>query len=227
MAASLPPDGQSMLRTGSFWKNRQRRRLSATPNHPMVRPGFVPGPEKFVDRRDTMALHIIVDGYNLIRNSAALNELDRQDIQLGREALVDMLAAYKKVKHHKITVVFDGSDAPVYCQSRDHVKGIMMKFSRAGETADDVIKRMAAHDREKALIVSSDRDIVAAAAACRAATISTAEFEQKLFMAGADGSGGLQEGDNSKNRTFSTQKKGPRRRAPKSRRRNRERTGKL
>jgi hypothetical protein len=174
-----------------------------------------------------MALHIIVDGYNLIRNSAALNVLDRQDLQLGREALVEILAAYKKVKHHKITVVFDSSDVPVYSQSHDRVKGITVRFSRAGETADDVIKRMAAHDREKALIVSSDREIVTAAAACHAATISTAEFEQKLFMAGADGSGSSREDDDVDIRTFSTQKKGPRRRAPKNRRRNRKRIGKL
>jgi len=174
-----------------------------------------------------MPLHIIVDGYNLIRNSAALEELDRQDIQLGREALMEMLAAYKKIKHHKITVVFDGADAPIFSQSHDRVKGIAVRFSRAGETADDLIKRMAAHDREKALIVSSDREIVAAAAACLAATIGTAEFEQKIFMAGADGSGSSQEDDVVGSRPFSTQKKGPRRRAPKSRRRNRRRIGKL
>jgi hypothetical protein len=174
-----------------------------------------------------MALHIIIDGYNLIRNSAALTVLDRQDIQLGREALVDMLAAYRSVKHHKITVVFDGTDAPVYSQSHDRVKGITVRFSRSGETADEVIKRMAAHDREKALIVSSDREIVTAAAACRATTISSSEFEQKLLMAGADGSGGSREDDVVDSRPFSTQKKGPRRRAPKSRRRNRKRIGKL
>jgi len=174
-----------------------------------------------------MALHIIVDGYNLIRNSAALKELDRQDIQLGREALMEMLAAYKKIKHHKITVVFDGTDAPIFSQSHDRVKGIAVRFSRAGETADDLIKRMAAHDREKALIVSSDREIAAAASGCLAATIGSAAFEQKLFMAGADGSGRSQEDNDVDSRSFSTRKKGPRRRAPKSRRRNRRRIGKL
>jgi predicted RNA-binding protein with PIN domain len=174
-----------------------------------------------------MALHIIVDGYNLIRNSAALKELDRQDIQLGREALMEMLAAYKKIKHHKITVVFDGADAPIFSQSHDRVKGIAVRFSRAGETADDLIKRMAAHDREKALIVSSDREIAAAASGCLAATIGSAAFEQKLFMAGADGSGRSQEDNDVDIRSFSTRKKGPRRRAPKSRRRNRRRIGKL
>ncbi|MBU4258375.1 MAG: NYN domain-containing protein, partial [Proteobacteria bacterium] len=49
-----------------------------------------------------MSLHIIIDGYNLIRQSNTLSNLDGQDIQLGREALLKMLAEYKKIKHHKI-----------------------------------------------------------------------------------------------------------------------------
>ncbi|MCD4762468.1 MAG: NYN domain-containing protein, partial [Desulfobacterales bacterium] len=48
-----------------------------------------------------MSLHIIIDGYNLIRQSTTLSDLDGQDIQLGREALLNMLVAYKKIKHHK------------------------------------------------------------------------------------------------------------------------------
>ena len=55
-----------------------------------------------------MSLHIIIDGYNLIRQSGQLSMLDMQDLQLGREALVDMLAAYKRFKAHRITVVCDG-----------------------------------------------------------------------------------------------------------------------
>lgn len=174
-----------------------------------------------------MALHIIIDGYNFIRLSSALNELDRQALELGREALVEMLAAYKRVKHHQITVVFDGTTAPTNCRPHDRVKGIALRFSAAGETADAVIKRMAARDREKALIVSSDREIIAAAAASRAATIGSAEFEQLLCMAGADASGVFQADEDTDKRTFSTQKKGPRRRASKNRRRNLKRTNKL
>ncbi|MFZ0240810.1 MAG: NYN domain-containing protein [Desulfobacterales bacterium] len=174
-----------------------------------------------------MALHIIIDGYNLIRNTAALSALDRQDIQLGREALVDMLAAYKRIKHHKITVVFDGTSRPDDSRPRDRLKGITMRFSRAGETADQVIMRMAAHDREQALVVSSDREIITAAAASRAATIGAAEFEEKLYLAATGGSGGSPEDELMGPPNFSTRKKGPRRRAPKNRRRNRSRTAKL
>ncbi|MBU4288844.1 MAG: NYN domain-containing protein, partial [Proteobacteria bacterium] len=69
-----------------------------------------------------MSLHIIIDGYNLIRQSTTLSDLDRQDIQLGREALLNMLAAYKKIKRHRITVVFDGTNAHFSSQRKDKIK---------------------------------------------------------------------------------------------------------
>ena len=71
-----------------------------------------------------MSIHIIIDGYNLIRQSKQLSVLDLEDIQLGREALIDMLAAYKKIKAHRITVVFDGTRSPLLSLQRDRQKGI-------------------------------------------------------------------------------------------------------
>ena len=103
-----------------------------------------------------MSIHIIIDGYNLIRQSKSLSALDRQDLQLGREALLDMLSAYKKINRHTITVVFDGTNAPPFSQHKDQIKGIQVKFSRSGESADAVIKRMAARLSEKELVESSD-----------------------------------------------------------------------
>lgn len=174
-----------------------------------------------------MALHIIIDGYNLIRNSADLNDLDRQDIQLGREALVDMLAAYKKIKPHKITVVFDGAGMPDHSQDRHRIKGILIKFSRAGESADSVIIRMAAHERERALIVSSDQEIIRAAEASRSATMSSPAFAERVLLANFGGgeSEGMERGN--ARRSLSTRKKGPRRRLPRRQRRNREKMSKL
>ena len=90
-----------------------------------------------------MAIHIIIDGYNFIRQSGELAALDRQDLQLGRDALVDMLAAYKKLRAHKITVVFDGTADPALFPSRDRAKGIAVRYSKGGESADDLIKRLA------------------------------------------------------------------------------------
>lgn len=173
-----------------------------------------------------MALHIIIDGYNLIRNSDTLKELDRQDIQLGREALVDLLVSYKKIKPYKITVVFDGINAPPFSSRRDRVKGIRVVFSRQGQTADTVIKNMARREKEKAVVVSSDRQVVDAAAASRSATVSVAEFEARLLMAQYAAVKGAEE-DSGRGWEPTTRKKGPRRRLPKAKRRNRKKIRKL
>ena len=173
-----------------------------------------------------MSLHIIIDGYNLIRQSATLSDLDRQDIQLGREALLNMLAAYKKIKRHKITVVFDGTNAPFISQLRDKIKGIEIKFSRIGELADTVIKRMALTEREKALVVSSDMEIVNAVASQGASTISSPMFEEKIAMAEYMSAKGI-DSENEGGWIPTTKKKGPSKRLSKIKRKNRLKIKKL
>ena len=171
-----------------------------------------------------MSIHIIIDGYNLIRQSASLSILDQQDIQLARETLIDILAAYKKIKRHLITVVFDGTSAPQFSPNRDQQKGIKIIFSRTGESADEVIKTMARREREKALVVSSDRDVVDSAASQGAATISSTHFESKLAMSGDSMGVGRDEYEGWQP---STKKKGPSKRLSKKQRRNRVKTRKL
>ena len=173
-----------------------------------------------------MALHIIIDGYNLIRQSKHLRLLDRQDIARGRDALIARLAAYRKFKPHLITVVFDGSEACELCAPRDRAKGIHIIFSRGGETADGVIVRMARREREKALVVSSDSALARAAEACGATALESPEFEARMMMAeamaGADGSD-----EETSARRLSTRKKGEGRRLPKRLRQQHSRAAKL
>lgn len=173
-----------------------------------------------------MSVHIIIDGYNLIRQSNSLSDLDRQDIQLGREALLDMLAAYRRIKRHVITVVFDGTNAPPFFQHKNQVKGIKVKFSRSGESADSVIKRMASREREKALVVSSDLDIVNFAAAKGTATIGSSDFEEKITMAVYMDTKGVEREDEG-GWGPTTKKKGPSKRLSKRKRRNRIKIRKL
>jgi predicted RNA-binding protein with PIN domain len=173
-----------------------------------------------------MPIHIIIDGYNLIRQSATLSALDHQDIMLGREALVAQLAAYRKIKSHRITVVFDAQQSPRFATHHDRHQGIAIRFSRRGQSADDVIKRMAREEREKALVVSSDQEIVSFAARCGAATISAPQFEDKIEIAlKAERHPGASEKDSGQ--MMRTKKKGPSRRLSKKLRRNRLKIKKL
>ncbi len=175
-----------------------------------------------------MSLHIIVDGYNVIRQSPALARLDRYDLAEGRQALIDMLAAYKRLKRHLITVVFDGSGESPLFDSRDQEKGIRIRFSRRGETADAVIKRMAAHDKQKALVVSSDREVADYAASQGSATVSAVEFEEKMSLAAfMDIKGMVLESGEREGRPPTTRKKGPSKRLTKKERLNQKKLNKL
>jgi predicted RNA-binding protein with PIN domain len=172
-----------------------------------------------------MSIHIIIDGYNLIRQSNALSDFDNQSLQLGREALIDKLVAYKKIKRHKITVVFDGINSPSFLQHSDYIKGIKIIFSQQGESADAVIKKMSAMEKEKALIVSSDNDISSHASANGAATINSKEFEKKVEMASYMDIKGIME--ETPEWDPSTQKKGPKKRLSKKNRRANKKLSKL
>ena len=173
-----------------------------------------------------MSIHIIVDGYNLIRQSKSLRHLDQQSLELGRDALIASLAEYKRLKPHKITVVFDGPHAPYPAPSKDQVKGIRILFSRGSQSADGVIIGMARAEREKALVVSSDREVVRSAETFGAATINVESFENKIALA-VEMREFSADRDDPEGWKPTTKKKGPRRRLSKRKRRNRNKIKKL
>jgi predicted RNA-binding protein with PIN domain len=173
-----------------------------------------------------MSIHIIIDGYNLIRQSDSLSVIDNQDIQLGREALIDTLAAYKRIKNHRVTVVFDGINASLFSHQKDRIKGIEIKFSSGGESADTVIKRMVDKEGERALVVSSDLDVTNFASSKGAATISSPLFEKKVAMAACIGQKGVDNEDEG-GWIPTTKKKGPSKRLSKRKRRSRVKIRKL
>jgi uncharacterized protein len=174
-----------------------------------------------------MAVHIIIDGYNLIRQSHRFRILDQRELQLGREALIETLIRYKQQKSsHKITIVFDGANAPDDIFQPIRTPGIEITYSRRGESADAVIKRLAEKGREKALIVSSDTEIVHYASSKGAATISSPEFENKIAEALYDGHD-VTDSKDENGWVPTTRKKGPHRKLPKKERQNIKKISKL
>jgi uncharacterized protein len=123
---------------------------------------------------------IIVDGYNVIRQWPELAMLDRSDLQAGREALLRALQEYRRVKGHRVTVVFDGREAGGFSESAESAGGIGVRYSRRGETADALIARLAAEAGPGTAVVSSDHEVMAAARRHGAAWLSAAEFMSRL-----------------------------------------------
>lgn len=175
-----------------------------------------------------MPLHVIIDGYNFIRQSEGLRALERQALEFGREALVEQLVAYRQAKRHKITLVFDGSQKHFFPDASTSWKGVGIKFSRHGETADALIKKMALREKEKAVVVSNDRDIGRFAEAQGATVLASGKFEEKLRMAEMTGQEmPASEREPARYRGKHTKKKGPAKKLPKKARRAQKKTGKL
>jgi predicted RNA-binding protein with PIN domain len=122
-------------------------------------------------------MHIIIDGYNLIRQSDALRRYERFSLEEGRKALIRFTALYKRHKGHKVTVVFDGWEGGPADEERDRQGGINIIYSRRGEKADDVIKRMVQKIGEEIVVVTSDRDIADFVSHRGKTAISSQEFE--------------------------------------------------
>ncbi|HEX9037150.1 MAG TPA: NYN domain-containing protein [Ktedonobacterales bacterium] len=102
---------------------------------------------------------VFVDGYNVIRATPALTTLFHRDIGAAREALLRQVVAQHRHTPHRVVVVFDG-DGP--SESHQPIAGFsrgQVTYSRAGETADNVIVRMSAAVCDaggEALVVSND-----------------------------------------------------------------------
>ena len=122
-------------------------------------------------------MHIIIDGYNLIRQSDTLKRYERFSLEEGRKALIRFLAVYKRHKGHKLTVVFDGWESGPAEEERDRQEGIDIIYSRRGEKADDVIKRIVQKTGEEVIVVTSDRDIADFVSRRGRTAVSSQDFE--------------------------------------------------
>lgn len=172
-----------------------------------------------------MAIHLIIDGYNLIRQTPVLASREQEDLQEGREALLQWLAAYRQQKKHPMTVVFDGWLNGDWQGGRDYYCGIEVLYSRRGEKADEVIKRLVQQEGARAVIVSSDRELQEYGVRWGAAFLSAREFGRRLETVLLGESEEEEAAAESGRR--GTRKKGPAHRLPRKLRRNRLRRQKI
>ncbi|MFH2076860.1 MAG: NYN domain-containing protein [Pseudomonadota bacterium] len=170
---------------------------------------------------ENMTMHIIVDGYNLIRQSDVLRRYERISLEEGRRALVLNLARYRKMRGHRITVVFDGWEGGSPTEERDRAGGVEIIYSRLGEKADEVIKRLLQTASEEIMVVTSDREIAVFAERRGKTAIASPAFAERLDRIAA---GNLpdappeMETEDDDDRAGSAKKKGPSRRLSKQKR---------
>lgn len=162
-------------------------------------------------------MFIIIDGYNLIRQSSKLRRYELYSLQAGRQALVSRLSGYQQKKGHKITVIFDGWQGEEREEERDRHDNVDIIYSRFGEDADAVVKRLAAESEEETVVVSSDREIASFATRLGKIALSSVEFESVMnrAIASARGNNYINASENSE-KTDGKRKRGPSRKLSKA-----------
>jgi predicted RNA-binding protein with PIN domain len=160
-----------------------------------------------------LAMHLVIDGYNLIHNCLELLTAHQQG--QGRHALAAALRIYRQKKGHKVTVVFDGG--PEHQPLRGSLDGVPVVYSGGELSADEMIVEMARRGGPGLTVVTCDRALGEACRRLGAELVPADVFAGRLMGAAQGCAGGGEEDREGWN--FSTRKKGPARREPKARRR--------
>jgi len=91
-----------------------------------------------------MALvRILVDGYSLLHDWSELARGKPRHSAAARAELVHILTQFQDATGIPITIFFDGSGAPPGVPKNESTRAIEVLFSKAGQTADDMIERAA------------------------------------------------------------------------------------
>ena len=126
-------------------------------------------------------MHLIIDGYNVIKSAQEFIYHNSQ-LQTQREQFNKLLSQYKTKTGYRITVVYDGTKGISSLQTYEHISGIEVIYSRSGETADEVIKRLVEEGKNPAeiFVASSDREVKEYAQSCGACVVPAQELYKKL-----------------------------------------------
>ncbi|MBF0472876.1 MAG: NYN domain-containing protein, partial [Nitrospirae bacterium] len=95
---------------------------------------------------------------------------------------IDTLIEYNQIRHHNITCVFDGWKSS-FGQSSTIIGGIDVIYTGPGDKADDLIKRIIKAKDKVWTVISSDREIVNSTWIYDSISITSSQFEQRLFQA--------------------------------------------
>ncbi|AXI77139.1 NYN domain-containing protein [Peterkaempfera bronchialis] len=121
-------------------------------------------------------VHLLVDGYNVTKTGYPMLPLEQQRLRLLGG--LSMLAAQSGAE---VTCVFDGQDldTPVIMAQP---RGVRVRFSRTGETADELIRRLvrAEPDGRPVVVVSSDREVADGVRRAGARPVSSALLLRRL-----------------------------------------------
>ncbi len=130
-----------------------------------------------------MGRDILVDGYNIIKRDSSFQSLATKNLAAARQLLIAQLANRYRHTPHQVIVVFDGNKAS---EQTTQDRRVHIIYSRAGESADSVIARLATSARvagREVEMYSDDREVQQSVARQGGEIRSTGQLTQHLNAA--------------------------------------------
>ncbi|MGX4737004.1 NYN domain-containing protein [Kitasatospora griseola] len=128
---------------------------SASP-HDVARRGLAEDDPALLDQLLAIPqVHLVVDGYNVTKTGYPQLPLEQQRLRL-----LGGLAMLAQRTQAEVTCVFDGQDLDVPVIMAPP-RGVRVRFSRTGETADELIRRMVRAEPQgrPVVVVSADKEV--------------------------------------------------------------------
>ncbi|MER8182622.1 NYN domain-containing protein [Kitasatospora sp. NPDC094015] len=129
--------------------------VSASPND-VARRGLAEDDPALLDQLLAIPqVHLVVDGYNVTKSGYPALPLEQQ-----RMRLLGGLAMLAQRTQAEVTCVFDGQDLDVPVMMAPP-RGVRVRFSRTGETADELIRRLVRAEPQgrPVVVVSTDKEV--------------------------------------------------------------------
>lgn len=133
-----------------------------------------------------MGRDILVDGYNVIKRDASFQTLGAKNLAAARQLLINQLVNRYRHTPHQVIIVFDGDGVSEQTTQDRRVRII---FSRARESADSVIARLATTARAEGReveIYSDDQEVQRSVARQDGSALPTGQLTKHLNEAPAD-----------------------------------------
>jgi len=125
-------------------------------------------------------MHLIIDGYNLLHVGQSPVQMTSEDLERKRDRLIEGLAWYRQMRPCNVTIVFDGWQGGWATERKERRRGVDILFSRLGETADEVIRRLIREMGAGVVVVTSDREISRYADKLSVAVIPSDRFRERI-----------------------------------------------
>lgn len=127
-----------------------------------------------------MATKVIIDGYNFLWQDGLFRDEAIRGHDKGREAVLKWVSENPRLANFEVTVVFDAYKTDALHPSEENFQGIKVVYSAGGQSADDLIREMAALHGPAAIVVSSDHEVMRYAEKKDCGVLGSREFQRAI-----------------------------------------------